>query len=84
MQYINISADSNLSMGKRSLHKGLGAEDVTPDRAGREPAGIQPGLLGLMEAVAAAVAALCWGELVISLMALSVLRASITHLTSGL
>lgn len=37
-----------------------------------------------MEAVAAAVVALCWGELVISLMALSALRASITHLTSGL
>lgn len=34
MQYINISADSNLSMGKQGLHKGLRTEDVTSDRAG--------------------------------------------------
>lgn len=80
VQYINISVDSNLRMRKQGLHKGLRTEDVTSDRAG----GHSAGLVGLMEAVAAAVAALCWGELVISLMALSALRASITHLTSGL
>lgn len=34
MQYINTFADSNLSMGKRGLHKGLRTEDVTSDRAG--------------------------------------------------
>lgn len=34
VQYINISADSNLSMGKQGLHKGLRTEDVTSDRAG--------------------------------------------------
>lgn len=34
VQYINIPADSNLSMGKQGLHKGLRAEDVTSDRAG--------------------------------------------------
>lgn len=32
VQYINISADSNLCMGKQGLHKGT--EDVTSDRAG--------------------------------------------------
>ena len=83
MQYINISTDSNLRMEKQGLHKGLRTEDVTSDSAagtGRHLGG----LVGLMEAVAAAVAALCGEELVISLMALSALRASITHLTSGL
>ncbi len=34
MQYINISADSNLSMGKQGLHKGLRTEDVTSDKEG--------------------------------------------------
>lgn len=34
VQYINISADSNLSMGKQGLHEGLRREDVTSDRAG--------------------------------------------------
>lgn len=34
VQYINISADSNLGSGKQGLHKGLRTEDVTSDRAG--------------------------------------------------
>lgn len=34
MQYINTFADSDLSMGKQGLHKGLGTGDVTSDRAG--------------------------------------------------
>lgn len=34
VQYINTFADSNLSMRKHGLHKGLRTEDVTSDRAG--------------------------------------------------
>lgn len=34
VQYINTFADTNLSMRKHGLHKGLRTEDVTSDRAG--------------------------------------------------
>lgn len=34
MQYINISVDSDLRMGKQGLHKGLRTEDVTSDSTG--------------------------------------------------
>lgn len=83
MQYINISADSNLSMGKQGLHKGLRTEDVTSDRAGgKRQAFSRSG--GANGSRGSSSSSFVLGELVISLMALSALRASITHLTSGL
>lgn len=81
VQYINISADNNLCMRKRGLHKGLGTEDVTSDRAGgnRQAFNWSGGANGSHSSSSSFVL----GG-VIRPTALSALRASITHLTSGL
>lgn len=84
VHYINTFADSDRSMGKQGLHRGLRTEDVTSDRAGgsRRALSQSGGANGGRGRSSSSF--VLGGELVISLMALSALKGSIAHLTSGL
>lgn len=84
VHYINTFADSDRSMGKQGLHRGLRTEDVTSDRTGgsRRALSQSGGANGGRGRSSSSF--VLGGELVISLMALSALKGSIAHLTSGL
>lgn len=84
MQYINTFADSNLSAAEQRLHKGPGTEDVTSDRAGGggQPFSQSGGANGGRGRRGGSF--VLERESVISLMALSALRASIARPTSVL
>lgn len=80
MRYVNIAADTDLSVGTRGLQKGLGTEDVTADKAAESAqtfsrSSLANGGWGRSFVV---------GELAINLVSLSAAKASIIQLTSGL